>query len=159
MSIEQDLVARYGQDVLKVKRQPRIPPRVAKPKHRLVVEPTRKAQLVKELRRNGSKATICRHRETRETTTHLVMTNCLPAFTKHAKRVVTELPCAQILRLFGQRALKPASANPYTIGQSVMYGEIPGVVAGTNGDVCVIAVTMLGKQHLRPLHYDRLRPG
>lgn len=49
--------------------------------------------------------------------------------------------------------------NPFSIGQSVLVGEIPGVVASTDGVQCVVAVTMLGKQHLRPLHYSRLRPG
>ena len=55
---------------------------------------------------------------------------------------------------------RPANIdNPYTVGQPVMIGDVPGVVATRDGEDCVVAVTLLGKQHLRPLHYSRLRPG
>jgi len=53
----------------------------------------------------------------------------------------------------------PRDVNPFSIGQAVLIGEVPAVVASTDGVQCVVAVTMLGKQHLRPLHYSRLRPG
>lgn len=65
------------------------------------------------------------------------------------------------LRLYERSRMNAkASANPFTIGQHVTVGEVPGVVASTDGDSCVVAVTLIGKQHLlKPLHYDRLRPG
>jgi hypothetical protein len=53
----------------------------------------------------------------------------------------------------------PTIANPYSIGQAVLIGEIPCTVAATDGPLCVIAWTMVGKQHLKPVHYSRLRPG
>lgn len=49
--------------------------------------------------------------------------------------------------------------NPFSIGQAVLIGEIPCTVAATDGPLCVIAWTMVGKQHLKPVHYSRLRPG
>lgn len=51
------------------------------------------------------------------------------------------------------------SDNPFTIGQAVYRGEVPGTIAGTDGQMCMFAWTMLGKQHVRPVHYEQLRPG
>ncbi len=49
--------------------------------------------------------------------------------------------------------------NPFTIGQAVYRGDVPGTIAGTDGQMCMFAWTMLGKQHVRPVHYEQLRPG
>ena len=49
--------------------------------------------------------------------------------------------------------------NPFTVGQSVYRGEVPGVVVDRDGQMCMFACTMFGKQHVRPIHYTQLRPG
>ncbi len=49
--------------------------------------------------------------------------------------------------------------NPFSVGQSVYRGEVPGTVVDRNGETCWFAWTMLGKQHVRPVHYKQLRPG
>lgn len=49
--------------------------------------------------------------------------------------------------------------NPFTIGQAVYRGEVPGTIAGTDGQMCAFAFEMMGKQHVRTIHYEQLRPG
>lgn|GEM_PF-5244703 len=51
------------------------------------------------------------------------------------------------------------SDNPFTIGQAVYRGEVPGTVVDRDGEMCMFACTMFGKQHVRPIHYTQLRPG
>jgi len=66
----------------------------------------------------------------------------------------------ELARLYaGRPKSKPAARCPYAIGQAVTIGDIPGTVAAVQGETCIVAVVMLGKQHLRPLHYSRIRPG
>lgn len=81
------------------------------------------------------------------------------AFVKHVRHEVGTAPVDALARLYVFKPRKPASRNPYKIGQHVTVGEVPGVIAAIEGDICTVVVTMLGKQHLRPLHYARLRPG
>jgi hypothetical protein len=49
--------------------------------------------------------------------------------------------------------------NPFAVGQPVSIGEVAGTVAATDGEMCSVAVSMLGKLHLKIMHYSRLRPG
>ncbi len=56
--------------------------------------------------------------------------------------------------------------NPFSVGQPVTIGEVapgvtpvPGTIAATDGEMCSVAVSMLGKLHLKIMHYSRLRPG
>jgi hypothetical protein len=86
-----------------------------------------------------------------------------PHDAKYVKRAIGTVDPVEIIRLkttmdrIQERAR--LASNPYQIGQPVSLGEVPGVVASTVGEQCFVAVTMLGKQHLRPVHYSRLRPG
>jgi hypothetical protein len=86
-----------------------------------------------------------------------------PHNAKYVKRPIGLVEISDVRRIqivadkYSQRPAK--IENPYNIGQPVLIGDVPGVVATTSGEDCVVAVTMLGKQHLRPLHYSRIRPG
>ena len=92
-----------------------------------------------------------------------ISANGKPHDAKYVKKSIGTVDRVEIIRLkttmdrIQERAL--VASNPYAIGQSVCLGEVPGVVASTVGEQCVVAVIMLGKQHLRPVHYSRLRPG
>jgi hypothetical protein len=82
-----------------------------------------------------------------------------PAFAKHVRSRVGCVTKAELARLYLKPKKATAPNNPYAIGQHVMIGEVPGVVMNRDGAECSVAVTMLGKQHVRVLHYSRLRPG
>lgn len=64
-------------------------------------------------------------------------------------RVVTNLDRVQTRRI----------ENPFALGQAVYRGEVPGVVVDRDGEMCMFSWTMLGKQHVKPVHYSQLRPG
>lgn len=83
------------------------------------------------------------------------------AFLKHVKGKVGHVRVNDLANLyvFKPKPVGHSKPNPFSIGQSVMIGEVPGVIASTDGHKCQVAVTMLGKQHLRTMHYSRLRPG
>lgn len=71
------------------------------------------------------------------------------------------VPEADLKRMEIQKE-KPQTSietNPFAIGQAVMVGEVSACIAGTDGPMCSVAVTMLGKTHLKLMHYSRLRPG
>ena len=118
MSIEAELVERYGQDVLTVQRR-NVPPRIAKDGNQLVVIPNRRERLVAELKRAGSKAHVSRHRVTREVTANLVYTNALPAFSKHARGVLAEIPTKAIVPLYGNRPPREIKRRPFEVGDKV----------------------------------------
>jgi hypothetical protein len=130
MSIENELIERYGEDVLTVQRH-YVPPRIAKDKHHLAVIPKQRPRLVKELRRAGSKAHITRHRETKEVTTNLVFTNALPGMAEHARGVLAELPASAIRPLYGARPPRPAPSRPYAPGDTIEIkaGAMAGIKA------------------------------
>lgn len=130
MSIENELVERYGEDVLTVQRR-YVPPRIAKDKHHLAVIPKQRQRLVKELRRAGSKAHVTRHRETGEVTTNFVFTNALPGMAEHARGVLAELPASAIRPLYGARPPRPAPSRPYEPGDTIEIkaGPMAGVKA------------------------------
>lgn len=92
-----------------------------------------------------------------------ITSNGKPHDAKYVKRAIGKVDPVEIIRLkttmdrIQERAL--LASNPYQISQPVWLGDVPGVVASTVGEQCFVAVTMLGKQHLRPVHYSRLRPG
>ena len=48
---------------------------------------------------------------------------------------------------------------PYSVGQSVFRGEVPGKVIEIRGRTCIIETTMLGKPHTQAIPYAQLRPG
>jgi hypothetical protein len=118
MSIEKELVERYGQDVLTVQRR-YVPPRIAKDGNQLVVIPNRREKLVEELKCAGSKAHVSRHRVTREVTANYVYTNALPAFAKHARGVLAEIPTRTIKPLYGHRPPREIKRRPFEIGDRV----------------------------------------
>ncbi len=92
-----------------------------------------------------------------------ISANGKPHDAKYVKKSIGTVDRVEIIRLkatmdrIQEKAL--LASNPYQISQPVWLGEVPGVVASTVGEQCFVAVTMLGKQHLRPVHYSRLRPG
>lgn len=126
MSLEADLVRRYGPDVLKATRRS-IPPRRARKGHQLAVQHKagRRSKLVKELKQEGYKAHVTRHRVTKEVTANLVFTNALPAFAKHAASVLAEIPTREILNLYGQRPPKPVEVDPFEAGDQVVILKGP----------------------------------
>lgn len=127
------------------------------------VPPQMEFKAAKELREHGHRAYVPRDLADKRRppiARGYVFSGGKHAFARHVRTPVGTVTTAELGRLYAVRKpQKRTSANPFTIGQSVMVGDVPGVVATTTGDVCVVAVVMLGKQHLRPLHYDRLRPG
>jgi hypothetical protein len=156
MSIEAELIKRYGPNVLSVKRN-NIPPQRAKPKHRLVVKPRAGARerLVKELRREGGKAQVARDRQTKQVNANFVMTNCLPAFTRHALGVLAELPNEQLIRLWGTRPrAKPIASIEFQPGDRVRIK--PGVLSLPSGDD--VTGKLVRRMH-RAWHVDIGMPG
>jgi hypothetical protein len=97
----------------------------------------------------------------------------LPAgYKKHVldERSVTPI----VLRVLGtanddeinrfQRAIAKTPAptktsNPFSVGQSGSLGELAGTVANLDGEMCSFAFDLLGKTHIKVVHYSRLRPG
>jgi len=97
----------------------------------------------------------------------------LPAgYKKHVldERSVTPI----VLRVLGtanddeinrfERAIAKTSSptiaeNPFKLGQVGILGEVPGTVASTDGELCSFAYDMLGKTHIKVVHYSQLRPG
>jgi len=139
MSIEADLVRRYGPDVLKANRRS-IPPRRARKGHQLAVQPKagRRNKLVKELKQEGYKAHVARHRVTKEVTTRFVFTNALPAFAKHAASTLAEIPTREILNLYGKRPPKPVEVDPFKAGDRVeikvgTFASMTGVLTRKRG--------------------------
>lgn len=131
MSIEAELVSRYGPNILKANRR-QIPPRRARKGHHLAVQPKagRRNKLVKELKQEGYKAHVARHRETKEVTTRFVFANALPAFAKHAASVLAEIPTPAIRPLYGHR--QPViRTKPYEAGDLVRVtaGPCAGMTA------------------------------
>ena len=142
MSIEKELVAKYGSGVLTVRRED-VPPRRAKPEHldkhgklvryqmAVIPRPGARAKLVTEIRRAGFKAHLARHRVTKEVTANLVFTNALPAFNKHARDVLADIPSRDILRLYGERPPPPPQEKPFQKGDRVTIRQ--GLFAGMEG--------------------------
>lgn len=89
----------------------------------------------------------------------------LRAYSKHVRHVgeagyLGVVPIEELKRLdIPKPSKRPQEKQPFSIGQSVFCGEFPGTVATTDGSICIVAVTLLGKQHLWPVHYSKLRPG
>lgn len=131
MSIEAELVSRYGPNILKANRR-HIPPRRASKGHHLAVQPKagRRNKLVKELKQEGYKAHVTRHRVTKEVTTSFVFTNALPAFSKHAASTLAEIPTPEIRNLYGQRP-PVIRSKPYEAGDvvKVTAGPCAGMTA------------------------------
>jgi hypothetical protein len=134
--------------------------------------PNSEHKAAQEFREAGIRAYVPRDRGGRRSP----FTGCLPApapsyvfpekalSTAYAKHVrgapLGWVDKRDLRRLYLDKPKTKASAFcPYTIGQAVNIGDIPGTVAAVQGETCIVAVTMLGKQHLRPLHYSRIRPG
>lgn len=84
-----------------------------------------------------------------------------PYNAKYVGKAIGRVKFSDVRRI--QSAVEQSSSkrphNPFSLGQAVIVGEVPGVVASTQGEDCTVAVTMFDKQHLRVLHYSRLRPG
>lgn len=142
MSIEKELVAKYGSNILTVRRDD-VPPRRAKPEHldkhgklvryqmAVIPKPGARAKLVTEIKRAGFKAHLARHRVTKEVTANLVFTNALPAFNKHARDVLADIPSRDILRLYGERPPPPPAEKPFQVGEKVSICD--GLFAGMAG--------------------------
>lgn len=113
-------------------------------------------------RRTGSRKPVVR--------TSPLMRGYLPAVSKpynakHIKSAVGIVQEVEIIRLkatmdrIQKRQQGNRTRNPYRIGQHVRVGEVPAVIATTNGSEVTIAFEMGGKQHVQTMHYDRIRPG
>lgn len=142
MTIENELVERYGREVLSVRTR-NVPARMAKEGHMLAVVPrcASRGKLVRELRREGSKAHIARHRVTKEVTTNHVFTNALHAFAKHAHGVLAEIPTRQIVNLYGSRPQSLPAVKPLETGDDVKVTA--GPFAGSLGQI----VEKRGRRH------------
>lgn len=82
------------------------------------------------------------------------------AWAKHVKSQLGPVNPRELARLYEGRASRRADTPcPYVVGQSVMIGEVPGRVVEIRGRTCRVAVTMMGKQHVTAIHYEKLRPG
>ena len=57
-----------------------------------------------------------------------------PAFAKHVRGKVGNVAPAELARLYLRRQ-RVVSKNPFAIGQDALNGDVPGVVAGTSGDM------------------------
>jgi hypothetical protein len=92
-----------------------------------------------------------------------ITANGKPHDAKYVKKAIGTVDPVEIIRLKTTmdriQEKKLRASNPFAVGQPVCVGDVPGVVAEKMGEDCVVAVTMLGKQHLRPVHYSRIRPG
>ena len=92
-----------------------------------------------------------------------ISANGKPHDAKYVKKSIGTVDRVEIIRLKTTmdriKERKNRASNPFEVGQPVCVGDVPGVVADKIGEDCMVAVEMLGKQHLRPVHYSRLRPG
>lgn len=111
-------------------------------------------------RRTGSRKPVVR--------TAPIMRGYMPAESKpnnskHLRRAVGQVPEVQIIRLKTtmdrEQRRKDGQVVPFKVGQSVYRGDVPGTVADVNGEMCMFAWSMLGKHHVKPVHYEQLRPG
>jgi hypothetical protein len=156
MSIERDLIERYGPQVLAPTRQNNVPPRVAAPGKLIVAtpRPAQRKKLVNEIR-------SCRFRAyAPKEAGRYTFSTALPAFSKHALNVVGEVARRQIGNLYPRRQRRAKDEpNPYKAGQAVYRGEVPATVVSTSGRMCVVRTMMLGKEITQALHYSQLRPG
>jgi transcription antitermination factor NusG len=127
MSIEAELITKYGRDILTVRKQD-VPPRRASDKHMLPVIPKagQRRKLQAELRRDGFKAHVPRHRVDKDTPANIVFTNALPAFAKHARDVLRQIPTREVLKLYGSRPLASHSVpDAYAEGDHVRIDKGP----------------------------------
>lgn len=115
------LVERYGEDILKVRKRPQIPPRRAKDRHRLAVVPKigARQKLVAEVKQSGHKATVGRHRVTKEEAANVVWASALPGWSKHAQSVIGEASFSEIRNLFGSRPPPDPKARPFNVDDRV----------------------------------------
>lgn len=156
MSIEAELVARYGDAVLNAPRRKAVPPRRASPGKLLVstAKPGCRKKLLSEIRQERIRAYGPPEGG------RYTFSNALPAFSKHAAHVVGEVSRLEIRSLYPTRARRRADETiPFRIGQTVYRGEIPAKVIAISGRVCLIETDLLGKTHRQSIHYSQLRPG
>jgi len=155
MSIEAELIARYGDSILDTPRQTYVPPRRAKDGHLLVStpKPCQRKKLVGEIR--GSKHRAYAPKDAGNYT----FSNALPAFCKHVATVIGEVPRKDIGRLYPKRQRRTEFLNPFTVGQKAYRGEVSVTVQDVRGRSCIISWEMLGKRMTQAIHYTQLRPG
>lgn len=86
-----------------------------------------------------------------------------PRDSKYIGRMVGPVDRVEIIRLQknADRVQRRANAVllPFKLGDAVLLGEVPAVVAGITGEDCTVAWDMLGKTHAKTIHYTQLRPG
>jgi hypothetical protein len=156
MSIERDLIERYGPQVLAPTRQNNVPPRVAAPGKLIVAtpRPAQRKNLVNEIR-------SCRFRAyAPKEAGRYTFSTALPAFSKHALNVVGEVARTEIGNLYPRRPRRAKEeANPFAVGQQVYRGEVPATVISISGRMCVVQTTLIGRDITQALHYSQLRPG
>lgn len=127
------------------------------------VPPQQEFRAARELRENGHRAYVPRDLADKRrppVARGYVFSGGKHAFARHVRSPVGAVTTAELGRLYAvkkPRASRPT--NPYEVGSTVLIGDVPGVVVDRSGEICTVVVSMLGKEHLRPLHYDRLRPG
>ena len=129
--------------------------------YRVAPQMERKAR--DELHQHGIKARLPRERDCKGRTPiarGYVFAAYKPAFAKHVKSRVGAVTAAELLRLYRKRQMRAADVQcPYSVGQSVFRGEVPGKVLEIRGRTCIIETTMLGKPHTQAIPYAQLRPG
>lgn len=114
-----------------------------------------------ELRRTGSRKPCAR---TVPVMRGYLPTEGKPYNAKYIRKAVGPVRHADIIRMRTtmdriQRRIDGMAGQPYRLGQAVFAGDIPATVAGSDGDMVTVAFEMIGKQHVKTLHYSQLRPG
>ena len=124
--------------------------------------PMMERKALAELREAGSRAYLPRDRNDPRRSPiarGYVFTNYKPAFAKHVKSKVGECDRSEVLRLCPKLRREARIENPFKAGDSAYRGELSVKVVNTSGRACLIAWTMLGKEHKQSIHYTQLRPG
>lgn len=81
------------------------------------------------------------------------------AFLKHVQHRVGFVRVDTLANLYVMKPKPSREENPYSVGQQVLYGEVPAKVIDVRGRACIVAWVMCGKQHSQSIHYTQLRPG
>lgn len=127
------------------------------------VPPQMEFKAAAELRQAGIRAYVPRdHGSPRKTpiARGYVFSAYKPAFAKHVAGRVGVVAKGELSRLYLARTRRQSEAFvPFKLGQCVLIGEVPAIVASITGESCTVAVTMLGKTHAKTIHYTQLRPG
>lgn len=87
-----------------------------------------------------------------------------PAFAKHVKGKIGNLPARQLASLYLRRERKAESLCPFKPGDQVIIrkghaADLPATVKEVRGRTCIVTYAMLGKVHQQAIPYAALHPG